>query len=201
MAEDVEEIRESQRPDAPAGPEPEITPDMIHSVFAVLDSRGLLHHTKGGAYIPTEGGWKLLRGTLFGKETINAYGHESIVARDEDCFEITTNVEPRGEDNIIAVRADKGCKALSVEFKNAAKSANKMIIRIEAGEAVEEIIAFGSPALKLTDVNEVVVRKSDYIDGKTVAILADKSANEFGDYVKEKLKDPNTKVRITLEVK
>ena len=76
-----------------------------------------------------------------------------------------------------------------------------MFITIEAGGVVENITAYGSPALKLTDANEIVVRKSDLIDGKTVAILANKSANELSQALKEKLKDPKTEVKITLEVK
>jgi len=197
----VEEIKESQRPEGPAGAEPEITPEMVQSVFTTLESKGLVRHMKGGAYVPTERGWKLIRGTVAGKEVITARGHEKIVARDESCFEITTNKIPKGEDNVIAVRANKGCKRLKEDFKVAVKSASKIFITIEAGGVVENIIAYGSPALKLIDANEIVVRKSDLIDGKTVAILADKSANEFSKAMKEELKNPKTEVKITFEIK
>jgi len=195
------EIKENQRPEAPAGAEPEITSEMVQSVFTTLESKGLVHHMKGGAYVPTEKGWKLLREVVSGKEMITARGHENIVARDETCFEITTNKDPGGEDSVIAVRANKGCKTLRDDFKAAVKSASKMFITIEAGGVVENIIAYGSPALRLTDTNEIVVRKSDLIDGKTVAILADKSANEFSKALKEELKNPKTEVKITFEVK
>lgn len=193
----AEAIKENQIPAA----EPEITPEMVQSVFTTLESRGLVHHMKGGAYVPTERGWKLLRGTLEGKEVITARGHETIIARDESCFEITTNDDPEGEDSVVAVRANKSCKSLSDEFKLAAKTASKILITVEAGGVVENVIAYGSPALELSDANEIVVRKSDLIDGKTVAILADKSANEFSTSMKEMLKNPKTEVKITLEVK
>jgi len=197
----MKDVKENQRPEGPAGAEPEITPEMVYSVFTTLESRGLIHHMKGGAYVPTEKGWKLLRGKVSGRAVITAYGHENILARDEECFEITTNKDPKGEDSVIAVRANKSCKTLNNKFKDAAKSANKIIITIEAGNVVENIIAYGSPALKLTDANEIVVRKSDFIDGKTIAILADKSANEFSESMKESLKDPKTEVKITFEIK
>jgi predicted transcriptional regulator len=100
-------IKENQRPEMPAGAEPDITPEMVQSVFTVLESEGLIHHMKGGAYVPTEGGWKLLREAVEGKEVITAYGHVGIIARDDNCFEITTNEDPKGEDSVIAVRADK----------------------------------------------------------------------------------------------
>jgi len=193
----AEEIKENQRP----GAEPEITPKMVQSVFTTLESRGLVHHMKGGAYVPTERGWKLLRGAAEGKEVITAHGHENILARDENSFEITTNDRSMGEDSVVAVRANKGCRDLNDTFKAAAKTANKMLITIEADGVVENVIAYGSPALELSDANETVVRKSDLIDGKTVAILADKSANEFSTSMKEKLRNPKTEVKITLEVK
>lgn len=197
----MKEIKENQRPGGPTGAEPEITPEMVYSVFTTLESKGLIHHMKGAAYVPTEKGWKLLRGKVSGREVITAHGHENILARDEDCFEITTNKDPKGEDSVIAIRADKACNGLNEAFKTAAKSATKMEITIEAGDIVENIIAYGSPALKLTDANEIVIRKSDLIDGKTVAILADKAANELSVTMKEMLKDPKTEVKITLEVK
>ena len=193
--------KEDQRPGGPTGPEPEITPEMVQSVFTTLESKGLVHYMRGGAYVPTERGWKLLRGVVLGKEIIKAYGHKDILAKDENCFEITTNKDPKGEDSVIAVHADKGCRSLSDEFKVAVKSARKMSITIEAGGAVEIITAYGSPALKLTDANEIVVTKSDLIDGKTVAILSDKSANQLSKTMKEKLKNPKTKIKITFEVK
>lgn len=197
----VEDVKDVQRPEGPSGAEPEITPEMVQSVFTTLESGGLVRHMKGGAYVPTEKGWKFLRGTAIGKEVITAYGHEEILARDESCFEITTNKSLGGEDSVIAVRSDKSCKNLNDDFKVAAKSASKMFITIEAGGVVENITAYGSPALELTDADEIVVRKSDLIDGKTVAILADKSAHEFSKAMKQKLRDSKTEVRITLEVK
>lgn len=195
------DVKEDQRPELPPGPQPEITPEMIQSVLTMLESEGLVHFTESGAYIPTDRGWKLLRGTVSGKEVITAKGHEKILARDEDSFEITTNKSPGGEDNVVCVSANKGCKGMSEKFKNILKTASRLIVTIEAGGEVETINAFGSPALKLTDANEIVIRKSDFIDGKTAGILSDKSANDFGDDMKKQLKDPNTKVRITLELK
>ena len=197
----ISDVKENQRIESPPEGHPEITPDMVQSVFSALDAEGLIFHAEDGAYIPTETGWKLLRDSPSGKEVILAKGHEKIIARDEDCFEITMNKDPRGEDSVICVCADKGCKDLDENFKNALKTASKVEITIEAGDAVEKVVAFGSPALKLTDSNEIVIRKSDFIDGKTAAILSDKSANDFDTIFKEKLRDPRIEVKITLELK
>ena len=64
----------------------------------------------------------------------------------------------------------------------------------------EEISGFGSPALELTDENDLVITKSDYIDGKTSVILSDKSAFDLKKGLREKLKNQKTKLKITIEV-
>lgn len=193
-------MKEDQGPEISPGAQPEITPDMVHSVLTTLESEGLVHFDRGGAYIPTDKGWKLLRSAVQGKEVVTGKGHAQIHARDEDSFEITTEKTPDNEDNVICVSADMACKDMSENFKNALKTASKLKVTIEAGDEIETINAFGSPALTLTDENEIVIRKSDFIDGKTAGILSDKSANDFNRELKEKLKDPNTEVRITLEL-
>jgi hypothetical protein len=199
MGKDV--VKDVDREVEVPGVAPRITKDMIETALDVLEAEGLVHYMKGGAYMPTEAGWKLLRGIKPAKEVITAYGHSGIVAKDENCFEITTNKDPKGEDCVLAVRADKSCYSLSEEFKDSIKSASKVFITIRAGGLVEKITAYGSPALSLTDKNEIVVRKSDYINGKTAAILADKSANQMSNDIKEKLKDSETEVEITFEIK
>lgn len=194
-----DEIKKAQDGEVPEAA-PEITQEMIQTTFKALEAEGLIFYTKSGAYLPTEEGWKLLRELPSGKEEITAHGHKGITARDENCFEISKNKDPRG-DSTVAVRANKVCKDLSNDFKLAVKNATKVFITIEADGSVEKVTAYGSPALKLTDGNEIVVRKSDAIDGKTVAILADKSANNFSKSMKEKLKDPKTEIKITFEIK
>ncbi len=197
----MNEKKENNLPEGHPVAEPEITPEMVQSVVSTLEAEGLIHYSEGGAYVPTEGGWKLLRENVSGSEFIHARGHEKIVARDEDCFEITTRNSPDGEDSVICVSSDKGCGSLSSWFKNALKTARKVLITVEAGGLDETITAFGSPALSLEDDDEIVIRKSDFIDSKTLAILADKSANDFSEDFKKNLRVPGTEVKIKIELK
>jgi len=74
-------------------------------------------------------------------------------------------------------------------------------VTIDAEGTEETITAYSSPALKLNNDNAIVIRKDDYIDGRVVAILADKSASDLSKELLEKLRDRNTKVKITLEIK
>lgn len=197
----MKNIKETQRPEEPPGAAPEITPQMIQTVANVLESEGLVRYMKGGAYIPTERGWKFLREVEVVKEVIEAYGSEDILASDDKSFSIVRFKKAKeGNKSVIGVGADKGCVDLSDKFKDALKSARKIFITIEAGGESDTVTAFGSPALKLADANEIFIRKSDFIDVKTLAIFANKAAADLERSLKEKLKTPE-KIKITLEVK
>ena len=49
-----------ETPEAPHGPQPTITPEMIHNTFRALETKGMIYYSEGGVYVPTEKGWKLL---------------------------------------------------------------------------------------------------------------------------------------------
>jgi hypothetical protein len=135
-------------------------------------------------------------------EKIRAYGHENVRATHETTFEITEekSLTERG-DCIIAVGATKGAKDLDQKFREAAKKkAAQIVITVEAGGVKEVVKARGTPRLLLTHPTDLVVRKSDYVCGRTVAIAADKAASDFSRDLVEKLKNPRQKVTMTLTV-
>ncbi|MEM3577191.1 MAG: DUF371 domain-containing protein [Candidatus Bathyarchaeia archaeon] len=136
------------------------------------------------------------------KEVIIARGHENIRATHRSTLEITREAElTRRGDCIIAVSADKALADLSVEFKKCLLNEKAEItMLIEADEVAETVKAFGSPKLILTHPTDVVVRKSDYVCARTLAIKADKVACDLSRRLVEKLKDPRQKVKITLTV-
>ncbi|MBE0512250.1 DUF371 domain-containing protein, partial [Candidatus Bathyarchaeota archaeon] len=110
-----------------------------------------------------------------------AHGHENIQATHETTFEVTkeTTLTKRG-DCIIAVEATKGAADLPLEFKEAARKKGAQItITIEAGELREIVRTKGSPRLLFTHPTDLVVRKTDYVCGRTLAIRADKAASDL----------------------
>lgn len=161
-------------------PTPEITPQMIRETFKALDEKGMVYYTSEGTYVPTESGWKKLFSAKIFKEEIIAFGHPNITATHTTTLEITKDSELGKEGScIIGVKANKACSNLSEDFRNALKEARKLEITLEAGGVEEKIVAYGSPALKLSHTEDIVVRTSDFIDERTLAILSDKSANEI----------------------
>ncbi len=137
------------------------------------------------------------------RETIFGYGHENIQATHKTTLEFTKDkhLSKKG-DCIVAVAADKALADLSTEFKeNLRKPNSKLTILIEADGITEQVNACGSPRLILTHPKELVLRKSDYVCTRTLAIRANKAAQDFSRTLVEKLKNPNQKVKITLMVR
>jgi len=135
-------------------------------------------------------------------QIIYARGHENIQSSNRTTFETTkeTFLTKRG-DCIIAVGANKGAADLNPRFKEAARNERaRMTITIEAGDEVETVNAWGSHQLSFTHSADLVVRKSDYVCGRTLAIRADKAARDLSRKLVEKLRNPTQKVKITLTV-
>lgn len=132
-----------------------------------------------------------------------ARGHENIQATHKTTFEITkeSTLTTRGN-CIMAIEATKSASELSREFKEAArKRGAEITITIEAGKLRETVEAKGSPLLLFTHPTDLVIRKSDYVCNRTVAIRADKAANDFSKAIVEKIRHSNQVIRITLAVK
>ena len=114
-------------------------------------------------------------------EVIRARGHRNVRATHRSTFEITRDesVTPRG-DCIIAVAADKACADLNPHLKSALRARNARVeILIQCAGTTVTVRALGSPNLVLSDPRSIVVRKSQYIDARTLAIRANKAAADF----------------------
>ena len=135
-------------------------------------------------------------------ELIYAKGHRNIRSTHKTTFEITkdSSLTERG-DCILSISASKGAIDLSKEFKNALLNddANLKII-VEAGGKKDSALARGSSYLTLQNTNDLVIRKGNFICDRTLAINSNKAAIDFDRNLIEILKNPKTKVKITLIV-
>lgn len=134
------------------------------------------------------------------RETIIAHGHENVTATHRTTFEITKETHlSRDGDCIIAVGANKALDDLSPEFKeNLRKDGAKITVLIEANGVTEIVTAIGNSRLALMHPTDVIVRKSGYVCNRTLAIHADKAANELSRELVNRSRNPNQKIRITL---
>ena len=139
------------------------------------------------------------------KQTTDAFwalGNANIHALHPTTLMFTKDIHvSKNGDCIVAMTADKSVADLSAQFKEDLRKPNaKLTVTIEAGDFIEEIKALGSPKLCLCHPTDIVIRKSDYICIRTLAICANKSSNDLPRKLVEKLQDPKQKVKITLRV-
>ncbi|ASJ07913.1 hypothetical protein A3L11_01205 [Thermococcus siculi] len=133
------------------------------------------------------------------REIIRCRGHENVRATHKSTLEFTKEdyLTPRG-DCILCIEADKGINDLSGEFKAALKAGKKLLIRIRVGDLIDEVLAEGSPQLILDHDHSMVIRKSTYVDGRTLAVRANKAARDIDRRIVELLRDPETRAEIEL---
>jgi len=134
--------------------------------------------------------------------TFFARGHENVLATHRTTFEVTkeTALTKRG-DCIMAVASTMAAADLPLEFKKASQRDDaKITIIVEADELKETVQARGNSQLTFTHPTDLVVRKSSYVCGRTLAINADKAAIDFSRKLVEKLRNPAQLVKVTLTV-
>jgi hypothetical protein len=136
-------------------------------------------------------------------EIILARGHRNVQSTHKSTLEITQDdkLSKRG-DCIIAVSANKALADLNPQFKeNLRRENSKITMLIETGDITEKVNAYGNPRLILSHPTDMVVRRSNYVCSRTLAIKADKAACDLPKELVERLKNPEQKIRITLTVK
>lgn len=134
-------------------------------------------------------------------EVIVARGHPRITAKHRTTFMVTKDqgVGPKG-DCIIGVGADKAVSDLSPGLKRAIRTDRELIITLKVGGLIEKIHARGHPSLTLDHSTDMVVRKSKFICGRTLAIGADKAAADMSRKFVSALKNPMTKLELRIEI-
>ncbi len=133
-------------------------------------------------------------------ETIIAYGHKNVQATHETTLEITKDKHlTKNGDCIIAVAANKSLADLSPKFREAlCRKEAKLIMQIDVGGNVETLRAMGSQNLILSHPSDIVIRKSDHICNRTLAIRSDKAACDLERLLAKELRNPKQKVKITM---
>ena len=136
------------------------------------------------------------------KEVVEFRGHPMVRSSHPTTMEITTEdyLTENGE-CIIGVGAAKGCAGLSSTVKEALRrSGSKVTLKVVVGASTFAVGAQGDPRLSLSDPHDMVVRKSDYISGRTLAVRADASSRDIPREIIRLLKNPATRGRLEIEV-
>jgi len=135
-------------------------------------------------------------------EEVAFAGHAVVKATHEKTIEITTegHLTTRG-DCIIGVRASKGIAQLSRSMKRALRSDDarvRLTIVTPGGEF--SFAAKGSKDLTFDSPTDMVIRRSSFVCGRTLAVQAECSASEIPRGLVGTLKSPRAAGLLRIEV-
>ena len=129
-------------------------------------------------------------------------GHENIRSNHQKTIEITkeSHLTPQG-DCIIGVNASSSCSDLPLELKEKLKNPDSKIkFSICVGNDEFELEGKGHPELILTHTEDIVIRKSDFICPRTLAIKCDKASDLIPREMILLLQNPRSKGTFTIKI-
>jgi len=136
------------------------------------------------------------------KFEIDFLGHKNIRSSHQKTIEITkeSHLTSQG-DCIVGVNATSSCADLPQELKNKLKIPGaKITFSIRVGKHEFVLEGKGHPDLILTHSEDIVIRKSDFICPRTLAIKCDKASDLLPREMVSLLQNPKTKGTFTITV-
>jgi hypothetical protein len=136
------------------------------------------------------------------KFEIDFLGHENIRSNHQKTIEITkeSHLTSQG-DCIVGVNATSSCADLPQELKDKLKIPGaKITFSIRVGKHEFVLEGKGHPDLILTHSEDIVIRKSDFICPRTLAIKCDKASDLLPREMVSLLQNPKTKGTFTITV-
>jgi hypothetical protein len=120
------------------------------------------------------------RGTMI-QDEITFTGHPNVISTHTKTIEITKapTLSVRG-DCIIGVNANKGCRDLKPALRDLLRQANLVVkIELEVGDLSFAIDGLSDSRLSLLNDHDIVIRKSNFVCPRTVAISCNKSSYDI----------------------
>lgn len=130
------------------------------------------------------------------------YGHKNVTALHPKTIEITTEPDLTLQgDCIIGVNASCGCKGIPEKLKKKIRQpGSKITITIQVNGKSFKVTGRGNPDLKLENPHDVVIRKSNFVCPRTLAIGCDLASIDIPKQMIKSLQDPKTKGMFVVEV-
>lgn len=129
------------------------------------------------------------------------YGHQNVRALHPRTIEITTEPDLTVQgDCIIGVSASCGCKEIPQKIKKKLKTDSKITITIQVNEKSFTVTGKGHPDLRLENPHDIVIRKSNFLCPRTLAVGCDLASDDIPRYMIKQLQNPKTKGLFVIEV-
>jgi hypothetical protein len=144
-----------------------------------------------------------MAGTPMVQDEVTFYGHPNIQSLHAKTIEITKDehLTPKG-DCIIGVKANKACADLDESLKHRLKS-NTAVVKIEVmiGDASFLITGRGDERLSLLNVQDIVIRRTNFVCPRTMSVLCDSASSDVPRKLVKMLQNQEAKgiFRIALE--
>ncbi len=129
-------------------------------------------------------------------------GHENIRSLHKNTIEITKEptLTPSG-DCIIGINAKYGCSEIPYKIKEKLKDPNsRVFFSIIVNDYVFKIKGRGHQDLICSDPNDIVLRKSDYVCPRTLAVNCDKASDSIPRELIQILQNPKTSGVFSIEI-
>ena len=129
-------------------------------------------------------------------------GHENIRSNHQKTIEITkeSHLTPSG-DCIIGVNATTSCAELPSTLKKKLQNPDsKVTLSIKVGSHEFNVEGRGHENLSLTHLEDIVIRKSDFVCPRTLAVKCDKASDLIPREMILLLQNPKTKGTFTIIV-
>ncbi len=127
-------------------------------------------------------------------------GHENIRSNHQKTIEITkeSHLTPSG-DCIIGVNATASCADLPPTMKKKLQNPNsKVTFSIKVGGHEFNVHGRGHENLVLTHLEDIVIRKSNFVCPRTLSVKCDKASDLIPREMVSLLQNPNTKGTFTI---
>jgi len=145
---------------------------------------------------------RLPRGREVLVEYVTFTGHPLVSALHPTTIEVTTQeFLTENGDCIVGVGAAKGCAGLDERIKeNLRRTGSMVTLRLVVGTLSFVVRASGDPRLQLSHEHDMVIRKSDFMSERTLAVRADAAAKDIPRDMVNLLRNPKTLGRLEIEV-
>jgi hypothetical protein len=147
--------------------------------------------------------WTEASGRVVARDVVTFRGHAMVRSTHPTTIELTTEEDlTENGDCIIGVGASKGCAGLDERVKQTIRREGASVtLRLVVGGESFVVRARGGEALRLSHPHDLVIRKSDYVSDRTVALGADAAARDLPRTLVALLKDPRTVGKMEIEVR
>lgn len=136
------------------------------------------------------------------RDVVEFRGHRMVRATHPTTIEVTTeDYLTEDGDCIIGVGASKGCAGIATDVRERLREGSRATFRIVVEGLSFAVNASGDPRLELSDPHEMVIRKSDFVSGRTLAVRADAASRSIPREIIRLLKNPAARGRLEIEVK